>query len=274
MPLPDDNSATFGTLCLWLAERVDLAEHGTDGTGAISLPTDAHDLDKLKRYVNRGYDLFLRANPKWSFSRVPVDLLLYPEGDGPLNVSGEAWRYRLPGYVTSQPINSWVFTDESVVRPWVQSVASEVVMRLRQGSGTSSDTPTHAACRPFQSGDRVGGQTRGWEVIFYPTPSTAVNMQATFRVTRHDLVHLDDRHVCGQVHDLAILAAATYLWKLDDEAANAGTFKADWAEQLAASLALDGEKQPRRVSAECPDTGLPRGRSADTPITFNGTPVT
>jgi hypothetical protein len=57
-------SMTFGDLIMRVAEFLGVADYSG---GAAAVPTDAHDLDLCKRYVNDGYRKFINANPRWQF---------------------------------------------------------------------------------------------------------------------------------------------------------------------------------------------------------------
>lgn len=214
MPSDLNTSATFGELLLQLAVRTGFADY----SGSVAaLPTDAHRLAKLKSYVNDGYDRFLRANPKWTFLVRMVPLTFNTDGTGPSNIDGEPARYRLPGYVSGPPLGDWTYVDERTSRRAIGRVHPDIIDGYRQVNGeTFTGVPIICGHRPFSPKDPIGNTQTAWEAIFWPAPDSTYAVQAPFRVAKHRMVELGERHIAGADHDASIAAYAVWVWKEDD----------------------------------------------------------
>lgn len=213
MPVDISSSASFSDLIRRLAER---SGHASQ-TGSVSaVPVDAHNLDLMKRYVNEGYDRFLRASKDWTFLDLRYELTLDEDGESDTNVEGDPARYRLPSYIAGAPKGPWRYNDQRTARVFVQNVARAQVEGYMQIGQPTLGPPTVAAYRPLVTGDPIGGQSRGWEVLFWPVPDQPYVLAADFRVKQHKLVDLAERHIAGQEHDAAIIAFAWMVWQEDD----------------------------------------------------------
>lgn len=263
MPVDLDSSATFEDLILRLAARTGHA----DQTGTIAeLPTDAEVLRLHKAAVNEGYDRFLRANPKWTFLDLSVTITLDSDGDGPTNIDGDAGRYIAPGYVSGAPTGPWVFADTRSRRTMLKSVHPSQIDAYRQAGSGQTGAPSLAACRSRRTGAPVGQAPAGWEFMFWPLPDQDYVLSAPFRVKKHVMVELGEKHVAGSEHDSAIHAFAAWAWYEDDaeDPAVAERFRAAAMERLAESMALDLQNFPDSVGDNdggvCPENvyRLPR----------------
>lgn len=238
---------TFGDMILDCAERWGHA----DETGTLpGIPTDAAVLDKIKRKINAGYAEFLRADRKWCFLRQRYELTWYPDGDGPYNIptggSPDGGRYRLPTYLGSQPLTDWTYVTTGRPPSVIQNVSGETVRR-QQASFRMSGVPMQAGCLPILTGDGVGGQPKGWEVLFYPRPASAYTVEAVFSVRQHVLTELHERHVAGSDHDRTIIAYADHQWFKDDaeNPLTSQTYEAEMLRMKALSMEIDKERRPR-----------------------------
>lgn len=236
------SSKTFGDLMLALAESpvCGIASYGTTGQSAASLPTGESDLALLKRVVNRGYQRFLNFTPQWTFMRDEITISISEATDGPLNVDGAAWRYRLPSGVRSTPVQNMRFLDTLALAPTCQTVDSRLILDLRQRAETFG-TPAYAAFRPVQGIDGSQDEAAAFEMILYPTPDTGYTMSGQFRLLPYDMIDQDERHIAGAAHDRAILACVLYEWaRMDQDRAPAtADLKQDMIDALAESVAID-----------------------------------
>lgn len=74
------SALTFSDLLLEVAEKLGLAYYGASGTGVAQVPTDTHDLDRVKRLVNKALGRFMSDAPPtgWRWARPTADLVLWP----------------------------------------------------------------------------------------------------------------------------------------------------------------------------------------------------
>lgn len=267
MPIDLESSKTFQQLMIELAVPFGLAEYGADGKGAAALPDDVEDLRALKTCINNAYKLFLRSDPDWTFLFYPVVITTNADGLGPDNLDGDAARYRLPPPLRTKPQTNLVYLDQTWRGGEVMTWTVRLV-RNRQQITKRTGRPQIAGYRPIPVAEGVDAQKNAWEVIMWPTPDGVYELEGSFRVLPYDMVDLDEPHVAGADHDLAILAAAKWFWVKDDseKESEAMKYKADWMEALAASRVLDKrlrttrERQLRDPSIDPPRVrGAPRG---------------
>jgi hypothetical protein len=89
---------TFTNMQLRVAEFLGIALNS--GSSAVAVPTDAHDLDLVKRLVNDGYRRFVNSHPYWNFLMPVFNIQLEP--------------YLYEGTITSVT-NSSEFFDTSLI---------------------------------------------------------------------------------------------------------------------------------------------------------------
>jgi hypothetical protein len=78
-------SMTFGDLVIRVAEYLGIADYSG---GAAAAPSDAHDLDLCKRYVNDGYRSFINSYQRWQFLTPLFTISLSPNYNGTATAVG------------------------------------------------------------------------------------------------------------------------------------------------------------------------------------------
>lgn len=223
MPPVIDTGLTVGEILLEMAVRYGIAEEDTAG-GPLSLPaSNTENFRMLLSALNRGYSRFLNRR-EWSFLSRPLQILMDPNGIGPLNVDGDPARYRLPEWACIMPEGGggWKYVDTLSAYGEVMPMPYEDVYSLLQSAGTSSTgTPMYAGIGPYTAGGgharSVGGNGLGmsdtdWELVLYPSPTAAYLIRATFNMRSHKLVSVNQRHIAGSQNDEAITAEG--IWAL------------------------------------------------------------
>jgi len=200
---------SFSRLILEVAEAAGIARYqdATDGEGNIArIPSDAHDLDRVRRAVNRGLRAFFAANRRWTFLVPAVTLTLTEDASGGDNINGDASRLRLPPGLKGDPIGNWTINaPDSTANPTTCIHTSERRVMSCISTSASSGRPTMAAVRPVMGlGSGTDGAVR--EVIFWPKPDTTYTASARFRVLPREMNELEERHLAGAEHDETILA--------------------------------------------------------------------
>lgn len=269
MPADVPTGMTYRELIVEVAQRKGMA----DISGAVAaIPDDALHLDLIKRTVNRGYARFLRADPQWSFIERTVTVTTDENGTGPLNIAGDAGRYRLPQFVRGTPLSNWRYEDEQSVFREAITTDHRTVRILREQSPTTG-IPARAAVAALENPDTPGRGT-AWELILYPTPGSAFTLEADFNVRTHQLVEMDDRHIAGPEHDEAIIDCAVALL---DAADNDAAFI--MPDSVAASMQIDALNRTK-VVGPWTDPKYGRGgqptvfRNQSQTLYFNGNPIT
>lgn len=243
--------ATFGSLIRDLAEEVGLADYirADADDNKAGIPEDPHDLDAVKRAVNRGYDRFLRHSPRWTFLIRPVRIVTSAAGTGPYNVGGDPARYRLPSYITARPMGNWRYIGDDTRRGEVINREHQALERALQANDPATGEPLWGAVREYDSPDTIYGAGHAFQAIFYPIPDATYTLEADFRVRRHLLVDLHERTIAGPDHDRAILDCARHEWWSRDavDPSRLAVVASDMAESLARSIEIDNLNRPRNA---------------------------
>lgn len=236
MPMEFPTGWTFERFQVELAELVGQTTHGATADGAAQPPTDAAELDRLKRAINRGYRLFLAAS-EWSFLVQNVSVALTADGLGPSNANKDPGIYVLPGFVSAPPIDGWVFSPGQNHCHMLEEIPVHEMLRMRAIPRTG--TPAYSAHR--KAAPQAGGvQSRHrLEFMVYPSPDVAQTVEASFRVYPPELVDGTDRTIAGEEHDLAILRCAHFAYESRD---TGGALPSDL---IADSLRLDRAARPK-----------------------------
>ncbi len=248
MPNLLDNGATFKQLLVQFAEAARLSSF--DASGRASLPSRASDLERCTRAINRGYKLFLRSWD-WSFLEIEHRITFAPDGRGPLNIAGDASRYALPPFVRAMPMSVLRFVDDWSVRQYICPATRTHVQGRHQMLETTG-TPEVFACSELTAPHPSGAGR--WELYVFPRPDQAYTVEGTWRAGQYDMAELHEKHIAGADHDHAILAAALYLWKMDDsdDDAEKNRYERAWEQALAQSQKLDGRNRPISLGTLAP----------------------
>lgn len=247
---------TFGELVREFAEVVGLASYGDNGAGKAQAPTDVHDLDQCRRFVNRGYKMFLQAEANWTFVHHPMEFVLDPTGKGPLNINNDPARMVLPPFIRAFPKGNLRFQDNRSTYCSVVPERPEVVERWRQVTRTSG-TPTHFTIRPIPDAEQPDGGLGRHELIIFPSPTVAYTLRGDWRIVPYDMREDSERHVAGAEHDETILAAARHLWDVrDKENADEAAFFRN--PLLLSSIRIDRRNRPKTLGRLRPGSQLER----------------
>lgn len=331
---------TFQDLIIRVAEYLGFADYSG---GAAAIPTDAHDLDVCKRYVNDGYRRFVNANPRWRFLTPLITLTFSPLVSGTATAVGttttlkDTSRTEATGSFVGQTIwftggtgagqtalisafssatdtftfgavavapdttttyevapatcvngdcRRYYLPDNfygSLIVPWTPPanggypnlvVVDEEMIRQMYAGASASGYPTFGGYRPLAT--TVTSTGKRWEMVVWPTPSTAYTITARARLYPDRLVNLTDRQTCGFEFDEAILAAclAEAERQRND---NSGIHRDNYAQALAAAMAIDKESAPKRLGGygdRSDDVRLPmRPYGYKGVDTYNGVPT-
>ena len=116
------------------------------------------------------------------------------------------------------------------------------IRRVRQGSNTTTGTPTQAAVR------KMTGQARRWELIVWPTPSAVEEVQFRYNLYFDSMVNLADLHPAGYRHDETITAACRAVAERDSDDLAGGEMNSYYRQIcLPNSFKIDGRSGPRNL---------------------------
>jgi hypothetical protein len=239
-----------------VAEYLGVADYSG---GAAAVPSDAHDLDMVKRLVNDGYRRFINENPRWNFLAVPLTLTF---GTGTVN--SENWRYYLPDDFYGILLNPFTY-DTDGPRITINPTDEGRIRSLRAGNDVTGQ-PALVAFRPINVIASATGSR--WEALFWPEPSGTETVTAVYRRYPAALSSNSDVSVAGFQHDDAVLKgaiAAAELEKHDTIGAREKAYK----DALGRSLELDSKATPTRRT-DYGDRSEDRGRFGQRPLNYYG----
>ncbi len=257
---------TFRDFQIRVAEY--LGVNAVDASGLAVPPTNAHDLDVVKRACNAGWRRFFNSNPKWHWLTPTFTITFDPDGETSECVGGEAWRYHMPdGFYGS--LIGWFTYAQGESRVRIERVPEVRIRELRAGSDASG-TPSAGAIRPIPS--KIGDESVGrWELVVWPTPSSSSVITGVARLYPNKLIEDGDRLNCGFIFDEAALAAMLAEAERTKEDST-GEQEAHWAQALVRAVAIDQQGTPRRLGGYGGgDTGYVRTYSVDAYINRDGT---
>lgn len=122
---------------------------------------------------------------------------------------------------------------------WTSEIA---IRRMRQGSNTTTGTPTQAAVR------KMTGQPRRWELCVWPTPSAVEEIQFRYNLYFDTMTNLTDLHPAGFKHDETITAACKAVAERDSDDIASGELNSYYRQIcLPNSFKIDGRSGPRNL---------------------------
>lgn len=235
----------------WLGNN---SSEGVNKDGAAIPPTDAHDLDLVKRLCNDGWRRFVGSNPQWHWMMPTFQIKLDPGGTTDRTVPAEndpddeiprAARYFMPDGFYGHMFSKFTYPPAGP-RIEVENTTEEHIRALFAGASTTTGDPYLAAVRPLRDkGVPTQFQNR-WEVVFFPTPDSSHALTARCRLWPNKLVDDLDRHNAGIQNDEAVIAAMLAEAERQREG-GAGPMTQYFADALTRAIAIDQKSTPRRL---------------------------
>lgn len=235
--------ATFRDLQRDVAEALKLAvfvNPDDAGDNRARPPADRNRLDRVKRAVNGGLGL-MGLEHDWNVLKRPVELVMNPDGDGPLNIDGDAARYRLPEWGSGAPQGSWVITGGTVQGGLRLATTSLDRVISAAAMYTAGGIPAMAAVVPHAF---PGAERPVWELRVAPAPDAAYTMTIAFRRQAGTLVDDAERHPFGAEHDRTVFCYAMRKATETDMPEAHAQWTAEAAAALAHSRRIDGQLTP------------------------------
>lgn len=188
-------------------------------------------------------------------------------------VLGDNTRYYLPDGFYGSLIVPWT-PPANGGYPNVTVVNEEMIREMYAGAA-SSGYPVYCGFRPAPA-IGVTTNSKRWEAVFWPKPSTAYTITSRARLYPDKLVNTTDRHIAGFEFDEVILAAA--LAEADRQRNDTvGIHAQNYGDALAAALRIDKEAAPKRLGNygdKSDDVRLPmRPYGFKGVDTYNGVPT-
>lgn len=255
-----------------IAERASLfeennAETNPNGANKRVAPTDPQELDRLERAFAEGLAEFCDEGD-WKFLQPEYSFLLVPAGTGPLNIEGDASRYRLPrGTQFVREDVFWKLGTSGGGR--VTKINRNLMRERRHLSPTDVGQPRECAISMGMAQDsattstRRAGQPVPMELVIHPSPDQAytVNLVLDYRL----MVPLSDGDtgMWPAYHDLTIIAyGARSLLRQGRAADDPALIRAENEASKRLAKSRENDSKLRDASLGGPiDDGGPRGRT-------------
>lgn len=242
-----DHSLSFKDLIVRTAELAGVGDLSSS-LGTVGLPTDGHDLDKVKRCINEAQRMIAVENPKLTRLRKQrVELVLSPDATSPLCVNGSDTRYWLPTGFTGETFGPWRWSLTGT--RWsgrADDATFQAVQANLDASPTYRGTPLMVGLEPFTPAAGQRSAVNRWVLIVYPRPFQAFTLKNHARFFPEPLVELDDRSLLGQAFDDALVRKAVACFHAGSEK-EAGSEAAARA-AIAAAVRYDATRGARYLA--------------------------
>jgi hypothetical protein len=150
-PITEPSSAlAFQDLILEVVYKLGTASYGSDGSGTVAIPTDAHDLDQAKRIVNKAIRMFCNDGPKpngWSWLTPIAQVDVWPTISA--DSTGTSQYVTSTAYTASTNLTTLTLTISSTVNSTATSTAlwypSMELKTIYLGGNPPANTPGFAS---------------------------------------------------------------------------------------------------------------------------------
>jgi len=238
-----------------------------DHHGKPVLPANDHEarhaaslvVARAVRRVVRGYE--------WSWLKQTIAVAIGPDPT-PLQVTGEAWRYRMPWSMVSPNVDHIGYREQY---DRIELADERVVLEARGVGEGETGIPCLAAIRAAHR--RNDRSYQGCELILYPTPSEARTLEIQYRAYPEGMSDKSDTFIAGPEYNHLLDAAIRYEAKFAIRDPIAEKYKAEFDEAMALAKELNRRSRPSVLgvaSSTMPseyDGGL---TSRATTVTING----
>lgn len=254
---------SFRDLQIRVAEYLGIVDYTDAGP---TPPSNASDLELVKRLVNDGWRKFCSEKPDWHFFRQTISLRLM---DPAVTINGENWRYRMPWFFQGTIYTRWTYGTDGP-RLTCDVVDEGLIREKRAASSDTTGYPTISAFRKTSDGL--------WEALFWPTPAYAENLEIQVRAYPQAMVRDTDRHFAGVEHDNAVHYACLAKAEERETDGQSMFYEGKYQDALAKSKKLDESRAARSlgvmVSGDNSDFRDESWRVRGGVSSYNGTPIT
>lgn len=178
----------------------------TTTTLGHAAPTDVGDNDWIVSAINLGVARIVGSH-QWSWLHQTVPIVLSADGTGPMNINGDASKYRLPAWVQGVPFGAVHCDQGDGCKTPVDVKAHDYVDRLL-AENNGAGVPSLASFKDSILDGAETGQGVAWVMTVCPPPSADWTITATFRVAVPEMVEDEDVGVWPQWMERLVIAAA------------------------------------------------------------------
>lgn len=261
---------TFLDLQVRVAEYLRVADYSG---GTATTPTDAHDLDLVKRIINDGWRSFVSSNPLWQWLTPTFNIQFDPDGSTSRTVDDSSFpdglrdrttprsaRYYMPSGFYGQMLSRFTYEKDGPLVT-IEMVSENVIRENHSGAQAAGD-PYLAAVRPLPALADLSDDTNPrWEAVFYPSPESEDFVTARCRIFPQRLVNDNDRHAAGFQFDDAVLAACLAEAEKQREDDTSNEKQRQYQLALQQAVAIDRKSKPRFMGYNYDHSdGTPRPR--------------
>jgi len=240
-----NHGATFESFVILAAQHMGMQVYG-DGSKSAGLPENADDLAQAREIVEEAFQIILTADGKhtWRFMEQDFSLTFNEDGESPLAVNGENWRYRMPWFFTGEYRGDWLYGPGTQAGR-IRVVPHEKITAARSVGSSSTGLPTMAAFRHLEDGK--------FEALFWPAPSNDDTVIIRIRAYMATGWNLNDRHFAGPEFDQLIKQCVRAVVERNAEN-QAGVQWASMQETMRALISRDKRFGPRTVGQMLPNS--------------------
>lgn len=236
-------------------------------TGRLIPPEDVYSVGRAKRVVQSALRRVVSEGPRegWEFKRQIVTLSLSATA-GSGNVGGDAARLRMPWFFTGQCNDDWAYEDEGGLVLPLRRVPAPRFNEMRAPDPDQTADPYIVTFRPIQETPLLSG--RGWEAVFYPTPSTSRTVTVSVDAQFGGMVNDDDAFLAGGEHYARMIDAAIKLESaLEIRSEYIEERRGDWQTALGYAIGRQRESRPKAagILSDTIRNPLKRGATAHHP---------
>lgn len=269
---PNDTGVLYGYL-LGVAGR-ELGDSTLDGNGEIAPPEDTDLLAQARVVVRRAVRRIVSERAwEWLFQTVTVSLVATAGAD---NIAADAARYRMPFWFNGVSREDFVYSGATAPLVRIEHVGPNVLANLQQRPSTGD--PWAFAFRRLTAS--ASQQPAGWELVCYPTPSTARTITFTAKAFPDLMSDEGHRFLAGSEYDRLIESAVLLEAAIEGRPDMIEMRRGEYADALRNAMNSNAETRPRMGGELSPvmPNALANGRESrlrgDTiSRSFNGTPL-
>lgn len=246
---------SFADLQIRVAEFLGVADYSG---GAAAVPTDPHDLDRVKRIINDGWREFAGAQPRWNWLTPTFTIQFDADGSTTRTVDDSVFpaplqdrsipraaRYYMPDGFYGVMISWFTYERDGPIQR-IDNV-NESIIREYHATAEAAGDPYMAAIRPLPTlADLTDVSNSRWELIVYPAPESADYITGRCRIFPNKLVNDGDYHAAGFQFDNVVLAACLAEAEKQQEH-TAGVKQQLYMAELQKALLIDRDSKPRSL---------------------------
>ncbi len=214
------------------------------GAQAIDSTMKTYVLQRHKDVVNRALSRLVNERREWAVLEQVAEIVTNTDGDGPLNINGDAGRYRMPVAFGGRPRTNHLNIVDGTPRR-IKIVTVQDYLDMKTIRPDESGQPEIAAfVRMEQSEPTHGHGFSGYEMKLYPAPSSVETLTFAYMACPEKMDHADDIFFFGSRYDEIVERAIKLEAAIEFETGNIQLHREEYAAALARAVEQDSADRP------------------------------